>query len=155
MRFTAQEEYGLRIALQMARRDGEGPLTIGDLAELESLTSAYVAKLMRVMRKGGIVVSARGQAGGYRLARPPALMSVADVLMVLDRRLYEPSYCQQYPGSSDSCVHLGDCSIRALWRKLESSLWYVLDKTTLADLVGLEKETLVQLSSPLPVAHMS
>ncbi len=155
MRFTSQEEYGLRCVLQMAKRDGEGPMKIADLAELESLTPAYVAKLMRVLRKGGIVVSVRGQSGGYRLARPPALMSVADVLMVLDHRLYEPAYCQEYTGISPSCVHMSDCSIRALWRRLEASLWHVLDKATLADLVGRERETIVQLGTPLHAARVS
>lgn len=155
MRFTAQEEYGLRCVLQMAKRDGEGPMKITDLAELEGLTTAYVAKLMRVLRKGEIVVSVRGQAGGYRLARPPALMSVADVLMVLDHRLYEPAYCNQYTGTVRSCVHISDCSIRALWRRLEASLWLVLDKATLADLIGHEKETIIQLGATLHAAKAS
>jgi len=155
MRFTAQEEYGLRCALQMATRDGEGPLTIADLAQFEGLTPAYVAKIMRVMRKGGIVVSVRGQSGGYRLARPPALMSVADVLMALDRRLYDSSYCNQYPGSSPSCVHMRDCTIRALWKKLEASVWLVLDKTTLADLTGQERKAQVQIGSRPQPARLS
>jgi len=156
MRFTAQEEYGLRCALQMAKRDGEKPLTIADLAKLEGLTNAYVAKLMRVMRKGGVVVSVRGQSGGYRLARPPALMSAADVLIVLDRRLYQPSYCRQFAGSSPSCVHIRDCTIRALWRKLQTTLWHTLEQITLADLVhGGEREMLVNLKASLPVARCS
>lgn len=150
MRFTAQEEYGLRCALQMAKRDGEGAMKIADLAKLEGLTSAYVAKLMRVMRKGAVVVSVRGKSGGYRLARPPALMSVADVLMALDHRLYEAETCRQYPGTSRLCVHLSDCSIRALWRKLEASLWNILERTTVADLLGQEKETFIQLG---PASH--
>src|SRR2546425_11812681 len=75
MRFTAQEEYGLRCLLQIAREPA-GSLTIPEIAEREALTSAYVAKLMSVLRKAGLVKSTRGQKGGYRLACPPDQMNL-------------------------------------------------------------------------------
>src|SRR5437667_16092 len=69
MRLSAQEEYGLRCLLQVAR-EPEGGLTTPQLAEREGLGAAHVHKLMRLLRRGGLVKSVRGRNGGYQLARP-------------------------------------------------------------------------------------
>ncbi len=64
MKFSSTEEYGLRCMLQMARKGSQGTTTIVELAQKENLTPAYVAKIMSVLRKGGMVQSIRGQSGG-------------------------------------------------------------------------------------------
>ena len=134
MRFTAQEEYGLRCMLQMARHEGGKPLTIADIAELEGLTPPYVGKLMHVLREGGMVQSIRGQKGGYYLARPAKEVSLDEVFNALDGRFFEPNYCERYPGQEALCVHTTECSIRSLWGRLDAVIGGVLKKTSLADL---------------------
>src|SRR2546430_15546874 len=69
MRLSAQEEYGLRCLLQVARGH-EGSTTTPEIAEREGLSQAHVHKLMRFLRRGGLVKSVRGRKGGYQLARP-------------------------------------------------------------------------------------
>ena len=69
MKLTSQEEYGLRCLLRIARQGEGGALTIPEISEAEGISSYYVAKLMRILRRGGFVTSARGQAGGYTLSR--------------------------------------------------------------------------------------
>src|SRR5947207_975628 len=64
MRFTAQEEYGLRCLMQVARAP-EGSLTIPEVADREALSLPYVAKIMRHLRSLGLVTATRGQKGGY------------------------------------------------------------------------------------------
>ena len=92
MKFTAQEEYGLRCLLQIAR-EPTGSVTIPEIAKREALTPAYVAKLMRVLRRVGLVKSTRGQKGGYRLAYPPDRMNLGMVLAALGGRLYSDDFC--------------------------------------------------------------
>src|SRR3989442_11031597 len=79
MRLSAQEEYGLRCLLQVAR-EPEGALTTPQLAEREGLGAAHVHKLMRLLRRGGLVKSVRGRNGGYQLPRPAGPISVGAVL---------------------------------------------------------------------------
>ena len=135
MKITAQEEYGVRCLLQIGRGGPEASLTIPEIARAEGLSNPYAAKLMRVLRRGGLVKSVRGQAGGYRLARPLNRITVAEALAVLGGRLYAPEFCQQHPGSEAVCAHSIDCSIRFLWRSVQQVVDQVLSKATLEDLL--------------------
>ena len=143
MKFSAQEEYGLRCMVAMARHDPKKALAITDLARTEKLTTAYVGKLMRILRRGGLVESLHGPTGGYRLSRGPAETSVGEILSVLGGRLYEPGLCRKFPGDTPFCVHNTGCAIRSLWVGLDLIVGEVLSRTRLADLVRTEK-TLAQ-----------
>ena len=145
MRFTAQEEYGLRCLLQIGRQGKGGSLTIHEVAVAEGLSVPYVAKLVRILRQGGFVKSTRGQSGGYALSRASEQIVVGDVLAGLGGRLFENEYCEQYPGSLASCTHTVDCSIRSLWHAVQSGVDRVLSRTTLRDLLGSEEETRVSV----------
>jgi Rrf2 family protein len=140
MKLSAQEEYGLRCLLRMAR-SGEGvSLTIPEISHAEGISSHYVAKLMRVLRKGGLVTSARGQAGGYTLSRPADQILVGEALATLGGRLYEPTFCNIHAGLTKVCTNSIDCSVRSLWSALQQAVDQVLGNTTLKDLVPKEPE---------------
>jgi len=140
MKFTAQEEYGLRCLLHIARRGESGSLTIPEISLAEGITSPYAAKLMRILRQGGFVKSARGQTGGYTLSRPPDRITVGEVLSALGGRLFESDFCDQHSGSVKVCTHSIDCSIRSLWHAVQIVVDQVLGKTTLMDLIRDERE---------------
>jgi Rrf2 family protein len=148
MHLLAQEEYGLRCMLQVARSRGEEPLTIPQIAGAEGLSSEYTAKLMRALRQGGLVVSTRGAGGGYRLARPAHEITAWEVLEVLGGPIFPDSFCETHPGQRRDCIHSTNCSVRALWRTVEHSVRGVLDRITLADLHKPEPDMVVWLSDP-------
>jgi len=131
---SAQEEYGLRCLVQLARHDGREPLSIQAIAQAEGLSAEYVAKLMRVLRKGGLVKSTRGASGGYRLHRTPADVTLWDAVRVLGGPLFPDSFCDTHPGSRRDCVHSPSCSIRGVWRSLNSLLRVALEGVTIEDL---------------------
>ena len=134
MKLSSQEEYGLRCLLQVAMHEST---TVQNIAAAEQISPEYTAKLMRVLRQGGLVVSTRGSAGGYRLARPPGEITLADAIVALDGPLFSEAFCQAHTGQVNTCVHTStSCSIRAVWRFLGTALDGVLKKVTLADLVG-------------------
>ena len=87
MKFSAQEEYGLRCLLQIARLGPEGSLTIPEIARHEGMSPTHVAKLLMILRRDGFLASTRGQQGGYALALPPEKTYVGDVLASLGGRL--------------------------------------------------------------------
>jgi Rrf2 family protein len=139
MKITAQEEYGLRCLLRLAAaRDGHA-LTIPEVAAAEGMSGPYVAKLLSVLRQAGLIESARGRAGGYRLARPASEIGLGAVLGALGEPLYDdPGYCERHKGSEteESCVHLSGCALRGLWQTLGYWMGQVLDQVTLADLLS-------------------
>jgi Rrf2 family protein len=139
MRLTTQEEYGLRCLLQVARGQ-EGSLTTPQIAEREGLTEAHVHKLMRVLRRAGMVKSVRGRKGGYQLARPAEQINVGAVLASLGGRLYSGDFCGQHAGNERTCVRNDDCSIRSLWIAVDLAVQRALQKTQLSDLLRSEPE---------------
>ncbi len=139
MRLSAQEEYGLRCLVQVARRSpgpDAAPTPIRDVAAAEGLSVEYAAKLLRVLRQADLLVSARGAAGGYVLARDAAAIPVADVLAALDGPLWDEAGCEGHTGQLETCVHIGACTINGLWVKLGAAIDAVLRQFTLADLLG-------------------
>jgi len=146
MRFTSQEEYGLRCLVQLARHSGDR-LTIAEIAAHEGLTAAYVAKLLGVLQSAGLVTSIRGRGGGYRLAHPAEEINLATVLLALDGRLYGDDFCGRHSGNEESCVHSTECSIRALWRTIDGAVQNTLARTHLSDLVVSEKTASARFSA--------
>ena len=145
MKLTAQEEYGLRCLLRVAEAGEIESLTIPEIGRAAALSIAYVAKLMRILRQGEFVKSVRGQTGGYTLARSPENIPVGEVLAVLGGRLFEPGFCDQFSGLKRLCTHSVDCSIRSLWRAVQSAVDSVLTGITLQDLLQKESDMKVRL----------
>jgi Rrf2 family protein len=155
MKITAQEEYGLRCLLRLARAGGEA-LTIPEVAASEQLSAPYVAKLLSVLRQAGFIESVRGRSGGYHLARDPADVPLGAVLRALGEPLFEePAYCERHasPETGGSCVHHDGCSLRVLWQTLEQWMRRILDQVTLADLLQGEAVLAQRLRGPLPDAE--
>jgi len=138
MRLSAQEEYGLRCLIHLAEATRSGSLTISEIAERESLTTAHAAKVMRLLRKAGLVQSVRGQHGGYRLSRRPEELRLSELLEALDEPLHTCA-CERYSGREAECVHAGDCSIRSLWLGADRLFHEFFSTWTLADLSCTER----------------
>ena len=68
MKLSSNEEYGLRCLLRLGYEGPGGSLTLPEISQAEGVSEAYAAKIMRILRRGGFVTSARGKIGGYTLA---------------------------------------------------------------------------------------
>ena len=135
MRLSAQQEYGLRCIVQMARPRTAEANNIVDVADREAISTAYVAKLLRILRKAGLVNSIRGVKGGYTLARPAEEITVIEILESLGDPLYSPGYCRRYSGKARDCVHVCDCGSRAVLMGLNDIVRNYLAQFSLADLI--------------------
>lgn len=138
MKITAQEEYGLRILLRIARCVDSNGMSIPQLSEAEGLTGAYVAKITRNLRIAGYINSTPGNKGGYVLAMSPCEINMNQVLKTLGGPLFDKSFCGDYSGSLKLCTNSVDCSVRSLWQMIQFSIDQLLDKLTLFDLINSE-----------------
>ncbi|MCP3982749.1 MAG: Rrf2 family transcriptional regulator [bacterium] len=152
MQLLAQEEYGLRCLIELSRRDG-AMLTIHEIAEAEGLSADYAAKLLRELRRGGLVSSTRGAAGGYRLTRPASQITAWDAVQVLGGALFPEGFCACHPGQEQLCVRGTNCALRALWQRVDLAVRNVLIQTTLEDLQRMEPE-MTQWLDTRPVQKM-
>jgi Rrf2 family iron-sulfur cluster assembly transcriptional regulator len=152
MKFSTQEEYGLRILLRIARdadlpaRAGGKGLTIPEISAAEDMTTHNTAKILRILRIGGFLTSLRGQIGGYTLSRPAGEILLKDILDVLGGRLYDTAFCEHHKGTVDICTHTIDCSIRSLWQQLQESVDTVLEKITLKDMLATEDKLVTKIT---------
>jgi Rrf2 family protein len=147
MKITAQDEYGLRILVRIAKNNGNVGLSIPQLSELEGLSQPNISKLTRILRIEGLINSTKGHVGGYVLARPAKTITVNDILKALSGRLFDEKFCVNHSGVMKICSNSTDCSIRSLWTIVQSAIDKLLDKITLADLSTDEKEATVTFQS--------
>ncbi|MHC4473213.1 MAG: RrF2 family transcriptional regulator [Planctomycetota bacterium] len=149
MKISSQEEYGLRCLMQVARNSADNPVPISEIAVQEGLSVEYVGKLLMKLRKGELVTSVRGKAGGYVLALPADEVSLRLVLDVLSEPIYDPGYCERFAGTEDACVHLDDCAIRPIWSVVNRFLAEALDRVSLADVLEDEQAARARLQQSL------
>jgi len=155
MKLSSQEEYGLRCLLQLARAGGVS-ITISEMSEREGISAPNVAKIMRILRRAGLVRSTRGKDGGYTLARPAAAIRALDVLASLGGRLFDTGFCDRHAGVERHCLNTRDCSIRPVLSGLQQAVDQVLGELTLASLLPSESEVTITLrprAVKLPIAR--
>lgn len=138
LRFTKAEEQALRLSMRLAETGRM--LNLGELAALEQLPEPTVAKLLSMMRRGGVVVAVRGRNGGYELATDPAHTSVAAVLKALGTDPAPSHPCLDEGQGQTDCPRLGDCGLRSVWRHLQVQVARLLEGTSLADLLLAEQD---------------
>jgi Rrf2 family protein len=142
MKFSAQEEYGLRCLIQVAKNNSENGITIAEISEREGLTTHNVAKLLRILRKAEILNSIRGHTGGYILADRPENINISKVLATLGGRLYDSNFCEKHTGIDSICTHTVECTMRSLWTSLQNVIDRVLVNLSLKDLMHQDENTL-------------
>jgi Rrf2 family protein len=127
---SARSEYAVRALAELARAGG-GPLTVADVAAAQDIPARFLQNILLQLRQRSLVRSQRGSEGGYRLARLPAEISLADILRAIDGPLAavrgERPESVHYQGTA---VPLAD-----VWLALRVSMRHVLEEVTLADLV--------------------
>ncbi len=137
MKISAQEEYGLRCLVQLAKLKNEESLTLPQIAGREGISTANAGKLLWLLNKAGFVQATRGTKGGYTLARPASAIRLSEVIKVLDEDTIN-THCDSYRGVLETCIHNGDCGIRPVIVGLHEIVENALSQITLAQLVGTE-----------------
>jgi Rrf2 family protein len=122
-------EYALRAVLHLAREGGKVPLRANEIAERLDVPANYLSKTLHLLARAGVLHSARGPRGGFRLARPPAEVTLADVLEPLDPELLKKSCLLGLPQCSDE----SSCPLHERWRLLREPVVSFFRETTLAD----------------------
>jgi Rrf2 family transcriptional regulator, cysteine metabolism repressor len=139
MMFSTKSEYGVRVMVELARRAGEDPIPLAEIAERGGLPLAYLEHLAARLRKAGLVDSRRGSRGGYLLARSPTEITMAEVVEALEGSIAPIECITEGADGSIVCARETDpehvCPTKLLWTRVRFSIVRTLQQTTLADLV--------------------
>lgn len=130
MRLTTRGRYAVTAMLDLALNQGDGPIALAEIAERQAISLAYLEQLFVRLRKHGLVSSARGPGGGYRLAREADAVSVAEVIQAVDENV-DATRC----GGARNCHGEQRCLTHDLWEELSQEIRGFLDRISLHDLI--------------------
>ncbi|MBI4757406.1 MAG: Rrf2 family transcriptional regulator [Chloroflexi bacterium] len=135
MKISTKGDYGLRAMLELARRYGEGLVPSQEIATGQGIPESYLDQLLTTLGKARLVRSARGPQGGHSLAKPPAQITLSEIVTALEGST-APVSCVTDQGY---CHLTSACVLREVWQKIEEATHEVLTSTTLEDLVQRQR----------------
>jgi Rrf2 family iron-sulfur cluster assembly transcriptional regulator len=131
MRLTTKGRFAVTAMIDLALRSGDGPVTLSGISERQKISLSYLEQLFGRLRRCGLVDSVRGPGGGYTLARPVGLVTVADIIRAVDETI-DATQC----GGKENCHDEDRCMTHELWSTLNSKMYEYLSSVTLLQLVN-------------------
>jgi Rrf2 family cysteine metabolism transcriptional repressor len=129
-------QYAIRAIFELAKRQGQGPVKIKDIAEVQAIPMRFLEIILNQLRRSGFVQSKRGAEGGYILARSPDKLMVGEIMQFAEGPL-APVACMTDKAGGE-CVLYGSCVFLGLWERASKALSEVYDQTSFQDLVNSE-----------------
>ena len=146
MMVSTKGRYALTVMVDLARNEGDGYVSLSDIAEREKLSMKYLESIISILNKGGLLQSLRGKNGGYKLARDPAEYNIAEILLLTEGTL-APVNCIMQDGVQ--CEKAATCSTLPLWAGLDNVIDNYLRTNTLEDIItGNRKKMLGDYCNP-------
>ena len=140
MRLTTKGRFAVTAMIDLALRQGTGPVTLAGISQRQAISLSYLEQLFGKLRRHEIVESIRGPGGGYSLARKADQVTVADIIIAVDEPL-DATQC----GGKENC-HGADaasgarCMTHELWATLNEKMVDYLDSVSLQDLVDQQTQ---------------
>ncbi len=146
MKMSTKGRYAVMAMIDIGQHGADSgtsrPVSLAEIAERQDISQEYLEQLFGKLRRAGLVVSSRGAAGGYALARPPGDIAMADVILAVD----EPLRVTRCDGDAvEGCVKGDRCCAHDLWSSLGRQMMYFLESVTLEDVI--EKRNLALAAS--------
>ena len=137
LRVSTRGEYGVRLMVDLARHYGEPARSLTEISQAEGLELKvqYLEQLVKCLREARLVESTRGAHGGYRLSRPPAEITMGNVLRALEGPI-APMICATEGEMGVICDRLDGCSTKYLWARVRDAVTSTLDGISLGDLLA-------------------
>lgn len=130
MRLTTKGRYAVTAMLDLALHQGQGPITLADIAQRQGISLSYLEQLFSRLRKRSLVSSVRGPGGGYSLGRDATEINVAEVIAAVDESV-DTTRC----GGAHNCQDNDRCLTHDLWHDLSDRIYDYLHQISLQDLM--------------------
>ena len=132
MLVSTRGRYALRVMVDLAQHQSQGPIPMKDVAQRQQISLKYLEKILPVLSKNGYIVGTHGKGGGYQLPRAPEEYRVGDILRLTEGDL-APVACLE--AGAAPCQQRDTCTTRSMWGELGRRVNEYLDSVTLADLM--------------------
>lgn len=132
MKLSTKGRYGVRLMIDLAAHYGEGPVLLREIATRQGISEKYLSNLIGPLKATGLVEATRGVNGGYLLGKPPASITMREIVQTLEGPLGLVD-CVEKP---TLCKRAAHCISHDLWREAAAGMTQVLEKYTLADMLA-------------------
>lgn len=133
MKISTKGKYGLRAMIDLAQYSEQEAVSISSIAQRQKISESYLEQLVAKLKKAGLVISIRGAAGGYRLARPASDISVGDVLRALEGDVRAVICTAQ---TEKGCEGEELCVTKYVWQRINESIEKTVDEMMIDQLVA-------------------
>jgi Rrf2 family protein len=134
MKISVRGEYALRALLVLSRHYGEEVVRIQTISEEQNIPKKFLEQILNDLKTLGAVESKRGAGGGYRLARPPANITLASVIRHVTGALAPVSCVSDRFYERCTCPDESRCAIREVMKEAREAVVRIMERVTLADL---------------------
>lgn len=135
MKLTTKGRFAVTAMIDLAMRQGAGPMTLAGISNRQKISLSYLEQLFGKLRRHELVASVRGPGGGYRLAKVMSEISVAEIICAVDEPL-DATLC----AGKGNCQEDGqECMTHELWTNLNKCMFEYLNSVSLADLVQRQR----------------
>ena len=135
MKLSAKSRYGTRLMLDMAQHYEEGPIHLATVAKRQGISVKYLEQIIIPLKKANYVKSVRGPKGGHILAKPPAEITIGEIVALLEDSV-SLAACFDNPMI---CERSQVCATRDIWQEAAQAMFDILQSITLADLLSRAK----------------
>ncbi len=136
LKISTKFRYGLRLMIELGKEYGSGPVSIKEIARRMGVSYEYLKRIALSLEKHGLLVSKRGQSGGFELSKSPVEIDVYTIFLAFMDELALTDCLL----SEDYCVLAKRCAARELWQEINEHLKSLLKSKTLQDLVNRQIE---------------
>lgn len=133
MMISTKGRYALRVMIDLAQQDMDDYISLRDIATRQGISMKYLELIVANLNRGGMLMSQRGKAGGYRLARKPSEYTVYSILTLMEGSL-APVTCVNK--ESAVCDRAAQCLTLPMWKKLDEIMDEYLESITIDDLIN-------------------
>jgi Rrf2 family transcriptional regulator, iron-sulfur cluster assembly transcription factor len=130
VKLTTKGRYAVTAMLDLALHQGEGPITLADIAQRQGISLSYLEQLFSRLRKRSLVASVRGPGGGYSLGKDARQIFVGEVISAVDENM-DTTRCH----GAHNCQNNERCLTHDLWSDLSDQIYNYLNNISLQDLV--------------------
>jgi Rrf2 family transcriptional regulator, iron-sulfur cluster assembly transcription factor len=133
MKMSTKGRYAVMALIDIGTHSAGQPISLLEIADRQDISQEYLEQLFGKLRRAGLVESARGPGGGYRLARPSDEIILSEIILAVD----EPLRVTRCEGDAvNGCVKGEKCCAHDLWSSLGRQMMSFLDSITLEDVVS-------------------
>ncbi|MCX5888435.1 MAG: Rrf2 family transcriptional regulator [Deltaproteobacteria bacterium] len=135
MKLSTRSRYGTRMLLDLAQHYNQGPVQLGEIAKRQNISLKYLEQIIIPLKKAHYVESRRGPKGGHLLAKPPELITVGEIVALLE----EGTNLVECVVHAELCERSQNCPTRLIWQEAAQAMFDKLKTVTLADLLVTDR----------------